>query len=162
MEMKHREYGNDIVCSAEEDPVRKAPQQSSPGFCFDLGKLEGVFGEPSEHAIKIVLESQSKARLLSFVAESGLENLDLRLGRDVESPHVNADCAGGLIGLRVLRTRDGTSYLRVDGRQGAGPPPPDASLAPVRRQDVAIRDPKAPGRIRVSRPVRVRRSLAAE
>lgn len=26
MEMKHREYGNDIISGGEEDPVRKAPQ----------------------------------------------------------------------------------------------------------------------------------------
>jgi len=87
-QVKDREHRNQVGFRRKEHPVRKVANQSAPNVFLDDRKLKRIFQEPGQDGIDLRLESEAEARTLALVSKRRLEDLELGLRRDVESPHL--------------------------------------------------------------------------
>ncbi len=87
MHVKYGEHRNEIGFRCEIHGVRKNANDCSANAFLNYGKLERIVDESVEDGIDLRFEANTEANALALVSKRGLENLELGLGRDFESPH---------------------------------------------------------------------------
>jgi hypothetical protein len=94
MQLQHAEYTNEVYVGRKEDAVREIAEERSSSAFFHRRKLKRILENSREHRIDLRLETEPKAGTFALVTKRRLEDLELGLGRDVETPH-SANSANG-------------------------------------------------------------------
>jgi hypothetical protein len=77
MQMKDREYRDDVLIHGKEDTVRETAHECSPSAWIDFAELEGIPEDPVEYGVDLSIESKPETRPLALVPKRRLEDLEL-------------------------------------------------------------------------------------
>ena len=130
MHVKYGEHRNEIGFRCEIHGVRKNANDCSANAFLNYGKLERIVDESGEDGIDLRFEADTEANALALVSKRGLENLELGLGRNFESPHSASSAKARKKFFADLRPRAGSDLATSMRREAIG----DDLSVPVRNR----------------------------
>lgn len=83
----------EVVFNGKEDAVRKIPDEGAPSALLDLWELEWILEDSREDGIDLRFEAETEINAFPLVSKRRFENLELGLGRNIETPVMSGNSA---------------------------------------------------------------------